>query len=102
MTSRAALPLLLVPLACARGADHPALPGAGPGSSPVTRAARIDHERLVVRRLDVVDERGVVRLMLAAPGPGAILGGREYPRVFPFSACSSSTATGTSGAGTGR
>jgi hypothetical protein len=44
---------------------------------------RVDHERLTVRRLDVVDERGVVRLTLAASSPDLIVGGVQYRRPVP-------------------
>lgn len=45
----------------------------------------MDYERLVVRRLDVVDENGVIRMVLAAPTPAPILDGIQYRRAFPIS-----------------
>ena len=51
--------------------------------TPETKAQKVDHERLVVRRIDVVDENGTIRMMLAAPTPPPILDGIQYRRVFP-------------------
>jgi len=50
-----------------------------------TRVAKVDHERLAVRRLDVVDENGVIRMTLAAPTPLPIMDGIQYKRAFPAS-----------------
>jgi hypothetical protein len=48
-------------------------------------AEKVDQERLTVRRLDVVDERGVVRMTLAAPTPDPTIAGVQYKRAFPAS-----------------
>jgi hypothetical protein len=53
--------------------------------NPQTRLAKVDHERLAVRRLDVVDENGVIRMTLAAPTPAPVIDGIRYQRVFPVS-----------------
>lgn len=53
--------------------------------NPQTRIDTIDHERLAVRRIDIVDESGTIRMSLASPTEGAILDGVEYRRVFPAS-----------------
>jgi len=53
--------------------------------SPQTRVNKVDHERLTARRIDIVDENGVVRLTLAAPTPAPIVDGIQYKRTFPVS-----------------
>jgi hypothetical protein len=53
--------------------------------TPQTRATKIDHERLTARRIDIVDENGVIRMTLAAPTPQPIVGGIQYKRAFPVS-----------------
>jgi hypothetical protein len=53
--------------------------------TPQTRATKIDHERLTARRVDIVDENGVIRMTLAAPTPAPILDGIQYKRAFPVS-----------------
>lgn len=68
--------------------------------SPETRAKKVDSERLTVRRLDLVDEKGVIRMTLAAPTPEPIVDGIQYRRIFPASGMVSSSGTGTSEAGT--
>ncbi len=45
----------------------------------------VDRERLTVRRVDIVDETGVIRMTLAAPTPAPIIDGIQYKRVFPVS-----------------
>lgn len=52
---------------------------------PETKAVKIDQERLTVRRVDIVDESGVIRMTLAAPTPLPIIDGVEYRRAFPVS-----------------
>lgn len=52
---------------------------------PETKAAKVDQERFTVRRLDVVDENGTIRLTLGAPTPQPIIDGIQYKRVFPVS-----------------
>lgn len=51
----------------------------------VTEVVKPDHERLAVRRLDIVDENGTVRMTLAGRGPNALLDGVEYKRSFSVS-----------------
>lgn len=51
---------------------------------PMT-VSKVDHERLVVRRLDIVDEKGVIRMTLAGRSTNGILDGVEYRRAFPVS-----------------
>jgi hypothetical protein len=52
---------------------------------PQTKVQKVDQERLVVRRIDVVDENGVIRMVLAAPTPPPIIDGIQYKRAFPVS-----------------
>ena len=52
---------------------------------PETKAAKVDQERLTVRRLDVVDENGTIRLTLGAPTPQPIIDGIQYKRLIPVS-----------------
>lgn len=51
-------------------------------SSPQTTATKVDHERLTVRRLDVVDDNGVIRVVLAGEVPEPIIDGIQYKRAF--------------------
>ena len=53
--------------------------------SPETKVAKVDQERLTVRRLDVVDENGTIRMTLGSPAPQPIVDGIQYKRVFPVS-----------------
>jgi hypothetical protein len=53
--------------------------------NPEIKAAKIDQERLTVRRLDVVDENGTIRMTLGSPAPQPIVDGLQYKRVFPVS-----------------
>lgn len=53
--------------------------------NPQTRVDTVDQERLVVRRVDIVDEEGVIRLSLASPTPEPIIDGIQYRRAFPVS-----------------
>jgi hypothetical protein len=52
---------------------------------PQTKAAKIDQERFTVRRLDIVDENGTIRMTLGSPAPLPIIDGIQYKRVFPAS-----------------
>ncbi len=52
---------------------------------PEVRVGKVDQDRLVVRRIDVVDENGTIRVSLAAPTPSPIIGGIQYKRAFPVS-----------------
>ncbi|NZA25882.1 hypothetical protein H0E84_05755 [Luteimonas sp. SJ-92] len=53
--------------------------------TPQTRVETIDHERLAVRRIDIVDEEGTIRMSLAAPAEQPIIDGIQYRRIFPAS-----------------
>ena len=53
--------------------------------TPETRVDSVDQERLVVRRIDVVDEHNVIRLSLASPTPAPVIDGIQYKRAFPVS-----------------
>lgn len=53
--------------------------------SPEVRVDKVDHHRLAVRRLDIVDEKGVIRLSLGAPAPAPIIDGIQYKRTFSVS-----------------
>lgn len=50
--------------------------------APQTRVESPDHDRLTARRIDIVDENGVIRLTLAGATPGPIIDGIEYRRAF--------------------
>lgn len=52
---------------------------------PVTTVESVDHERITARRIDLVDEAGVIRMTLAAPTPPPIIDGLSYQRAFPVS-----------------
>lgn len=51
--------------------------------NPQTRVDSVDHERLVVRRIDVVDENGVIRAVLSGKLPDPIVDGTQLRRSFP-------------------
>ena len=53
--------------------------------TPELRVEKIDKDRLVVRRLDIVDDKGIIRATLAAPTPEPIVDGIQYKRKFPAS-----------------
>jgi hypothetical protein len=53
--------------------------------TPQTRVKKVDRERLTVRRVDIVDEAGVIRMTLAAPTPPPIVDGIQYGRAFALS-----------------
>lgn len=75
--------------AYAVAADGPARPSLEKIKSMVasmnaeTRVEKVDHERLVVRRLDVVDENGVIRMSLGRNE--AVMDGISYKRSIPVS-----------------
>lgn len=50
---------------------------------PVTTVESVDHERITARRIDLVDDAGVIRMTLAAPTPPPIIDGLSYQRAFP-------------------
>ncbi len=51
--------------------------------NPRTRVASVDKERLVVRRIDIVDSRGTIRMTLAGDLPNPVVDGIEYKRQRP-------------------
>ena len=51
--------------------------------SPETRRDQVDQDRLVVHRIDIVDDKGVIRATLGAPTPAPVIDGVQYRRVFP-------------------
>lgn len=51
--------------------------------SPEVRVDKVDEDRLVVHRIDIVDDKGVIRATLGAPTPAPVIGGIQYKRVFP-------------------
>jgi hypothetical protein len=51
--------------------------------TPQTRVKKVDRERLTARRIDIVDEAGVIRMTLGAPTPEGIVDGIQYKRSFP-------------------
>lgn len=53
--------------------------------SPEMKVDRVDQDRLVARRIDLVDGAGKIRLTLAAPAPNPIIDGVQYRRSFPAS-----------------
>src|SRR6187402_2107048 len=53
--------------------------------TPQTKVDKVDNEHLVVRRIDVVDDKGTIRMTLAAPTPPPIIDGIQYKRAFPAS-----------------
>lgn len=53
--------------------------------TPETRVAVTDEERITARRIDIVDEEGVIRMTLAADTPAPIIDGIQYRRAFNVS-----------------
>jgi hypothetical protein len=51
--------------------------------SPEVKVDKVDHDRIAVHRIDVVDSKGVIRATLAAQDPLPVIGGVQYKRVFP-------------------
>ena len=58
---------------------------AGAFAADAVLREQVDRDRLVVHRLDVVDANGVPRLILAAPTPDPVIGGKPQPRRYPVS-----------------
>lgn len=50
--------------------------------SPEIKIDRIDRDRLTVRRIDIVDEHGVIRMTLAGKLPNPVVDGVQYKRAF--------------------
>jgi hypothetical protein len=51
--------------------------------SPETSVQHVDRERLIVRRVDIVDSKGVIRMTLAGDLPDPIVDGVQYKRQRP-------------------
>ena len=66
-----------------------------------TEAVKPDHERLAVRRLDIVDDNGTVRMTLAGRGVNPLLDGVEYKRSFSVSGITFYDAKGSERGGVG-
>lgn len=52
---------------------------------PEIRVETPDHDRISARRIDIVDEDGVIRMTLAADTPAPIIDGVQYRRAFDVS-----------------
>lgn len=52
---------------------------------PEIRIETPDHDRISARRIDIVDEEGVIRMTLAADTPAPIIDGIQYRRAFDVS-----------------
>lgn len=52
---------------------------------PEVRVGAVDHDRLSVRRIDIVDEDGTIRMTLAADTPPPRIDGIQYRRAFDVS-----------------
>lgn len=50
--------------------------------SPQTRVEKPDQERITARRIDIVDEKGVIRMTLSGQTPAPIIDGLQYKRAF--------------------
>mgnify|MGYP007086361743 CR=1 FL=1 len=53
--------------------------------TPETRVAAPDHDRITARRIDIVDENGVIRMTLSGQTPAPIIDGIQYKRAFNVS-----------------
>jgi hypothetical protein len=53
--------------------------------APQVRVEAVDHDRISARRIDIVDEDGVIRMTLAAETPAPIIDGIQYRRAFGVS-----------------
>ncbi|MNC33018.1 hypothetical protein D3C75_813990 [compost metagenome] len=51
-------------------------------TSPQTRVDAADKERITARRIDIVDENGVIRMTLSGQTPPPIIDGIQYKRAF--------------------
>lgn len=52
---------------------------------PEIRVEAVDHAHISVRRIDIVDEDGTIRMTLAADTPAPIIDGIQYRRAFGVS-----------------
>lgn len=50
--------------------------------SPQTRVEKPDQERITARRIDIVDDNGVIRITLSGQTPAPIIDGLQYKRAF--------------------
>ncbi|MEN5360214.1 hypothetical protein [Luteimonas sp. TWI382] len=50
--------------------------------SPQTRVDTPDSERITARRIDIVDDKGVIRMTLSGQTPAPIIDGIQYKRAF--------------------
>ncbi len=50
--------------------------------TPETRVETPDQDRITARRIDIVDENGVIRMTLSGQTPAPIIDGIQYKRVF--------------------
>ncbi len=50
--------------------------------SPQTRIEQPDQERITARRIDIVDDKGVIRMTLSGQTPAPIIDGLQYKRAF--------------------
>jgi hypothetical protein len=50
--------------------------------APQTRVEAPDSERITARRIDIVDEQGVIRMTLSGKTPAPIIDGIQYKRAF--------------------
>jgi hypothetical protein len=50
--------------------------------APQTRVEAPDSERITARRIDIVDENGVIRMTLSGQTPAPIIDGIQYKRAF--------------------
>lgn len=64
-------------------------------------AQAADDGHMVARRIDIVDEKGVVRLSIGAPTPDPVIGGKTYARAFPVSGITLYDAAGNERGGIG-
>ena len=63
--------------------------------------ARVTQDRIAARRIDIVDDKGVIRVTLAAPTPPPISGGVQYKRAFAASGLTYYDAQGNERGGLG-
>jgi len=50
--------------------------------SPQTTVDTPDHDRITARRIDIVDEKGTIRMTLSGQTPAPIIDGIQYKRAF--------------------
>jgi hypothetical protein len=63
--------------------------------------ARVTQDHIAVHRIDIVDDKGVIRVTLAAPTPPPIVGGVQYKRAFDVSGLTYYDAQGNERGGLG-